>query len=203
MKKLLGLTAWLVLVFSTAAHQITLTWNPSPDAAGYKIYYGQVGQSMTNVWLVGNTNIATITNLVSATNIVYRFTCVATNSAGNESLPSLELQSVIVPLPVIDPRFVALTTTGVTLTWTPSTETDAQSYKVTYGTVNPLATNSVLVAHPNTLLTITNGLMPDTEYYFDVTVINSAGVESRPYRQLRHKLLPAGPGDLKVGIIVN
>lgn len=205
MKTLLGLFTGLALAASAFAHDITLTWNPSTDVtvSGYKIYYSQVGQALTNVWRVGNTNLTTITNLVSATNIIYRFTCVATNAAGLESVPTMELQSVIPPHAVKKPRFVAITSSSVMLTWQASDEADAKTYKVTYGTINPWTSNSVTVAHPVTSLTITNGLVPNVEHYFDFTVINNPGVESWPKYQLRNKLVPAGPSDLKVGVIVN
>ena len=113
--------------------------------SGYKIYYAQVGQSLTNVWRVGNTNLTTITNLVSATNIIYRFTCVATNAAGLESPPTMELQSIIPPHAVKRPRFVGYTSTSITLFWQASDEADAKTYKVTYGTTNPYTTNTVTV----------------------------------------------------------
>lgn len=205
MKTLLGLVLGLALTASAFAHDITLTWNPSTDVtvSGYKIYYAQVGQSLTNVWRVGNTNLTTITNLVSATNIIYRFTCVATNAAGLESPPTMELQSIIPPHAVKRPRFVGYTSTSITLFWQASDEADAKTYKVTYGTTNPYTTNTVTVAHPTTMVTITNGLVPNVEHYFDFTVINNPGVESWPKYQLRETLLPSGPSDLKVGIIVN
>lgn len=205
MKKLiLALAAGIGLAGSLLAHDISLAWNPStsPDVTGYKIYYAQVGQSLTNVWTVGNTNLTTITNLVSATNIIYRFACVATNSAGLESEPTMELTSVIPPHGVKKPRFVGRTANGFTLTWAPSDETDVVNYKVTYGTVNPWTEHSVLVPVPNTMVTITNNVVPNADHYFDFTVINTAGVESWPKVQLRDKLLPAGPNDLNVVIQV-
>ena len=205
MKKLLALVFGLAFTASAFAHEITLTWNPSPDmtVTGYKIYYAQVGQTLTNVWQVGNTNLTTITNLVSAPSITSRFMCVATNAAGLESLPTLEIQSIIRPRSVKRPRFVAYTSSSVTLTWLASTEADAKTYKVTYGTVNPWTEHSVTVPHPATMVTITENIVPNAEHYFDFTVVNDPGVESWPKHQLRETLLPPGPSDLKVSIIVN
>ena len=204
-KTIVGLVASLALIGSVFAHDITLTWNPSPDATvtGYKIYYAQVGQTLTNVWPVGMTNIATITGLTSATNVQYRFTCIATNATGQESLPTMELLSIIPPHAVKYPRFVGRTGNAFTLAWVASDEADAKTYKITYGTTNPKTTNVVTVAHPATLVTVTTGLVPGAEHYFDFTVINNPGVESWPKYQLRDVLLPAGPPDLKVGVIVN
>jgi len=206
MKKILAtLGAGILLAGSALAHDISLAWNPSTDVtvAGYKIYYAKVGESLTNVWNVGNTNLTTITNLVSATNVTYRFTCVATNAAGLESVPTMELLSVVPPHSVKNPRFVARSGSSFTLTWKPSDEADAKTYKIMYGTVNPWTENVVTVPVPTTTITITNGLVAGAEHYFDFTVINNPGVESWPKFQLREKLLPAGPPDLHVGVIVN
>lgn len=205
MKKLFAaLGASLLLAGTAFAHDITLAWNPTddPNVTGYKVYYAQVGQSLTNVWRVGVTNLTTITNLVSATNITYRFTCVATNAAGLESVPTMELLTVVPPHAVKNPRFVARSGNAFTLTWVASDEADAKTYRVTYGTTSPWTSNVVTVAHPATTITITNGLVAGAEHYFDFTVVNNPGVESWPKFQLREKLLPAGPPDLKVGVLV-
>lgn len=205
MKKLLiTLAAGLALAGKLFAHDLTLTWDLSTDVnvTGYKVVYSQIGQTATNVWRVGTTNLTTITNLVSATNITYRFTCYATNAAGVESLPSMDLLSVIPPHAVKYPSFVGRTGNSFTLTWVPSDEADAKTYKVTYGTLNPRTTNTVTVAVPATSVTVTDGLVVGAEHYFDFTVINNPGVESWPKFQLRDTLLPAGPADLKVGVVV-
>jgi len=205
MKKLLGvLGASLLLAVNILANDLTLAWNPSPDATitGYKIYYAQVGQTLTNVWPVANTNMATITGLTSATNITYRFTCVATNVTGLESLPTFELLTVVPPHAVKYPRFVGRTGSSFTLTWEPSDEADAKTYKVTYGTLSPRTINVVALPAPATSVAVTAGLVVGADHYFDFTVINNAGVESWPKFQLREKLLPAGPSDLKVSVQV-
>jgi len=204
MRKLAALVACFALAGSLVAHDITLTWNPaSGDVAGYRVYYAPVGQSLTNVWLVGVTNLTTITNLVSATNLQYRFSCVAFDGAGVESDPSLELITVITPHAVKNPRFVGRSSQSFMLTWTPSDEADAATYRITYGTVMPWTTNTVTVAHPANTVTISGGLVQGTDYYFDFTVVNGAGVESLPKYQLREKLLPGGLPDLSVDVLVH
>jgi hypothetical protein len=203
-KTLLTLAAGLVLAGKLFAHDITLVWSPSPDAGvtGYKIVYSQVGQTLTNVWRVGLTNMTTITNLVSSPAINYRFTAIATNATGLESVPTMEIVSVIPPHAVKYPRFVGRTPNGFTLTWVPSDEADAASYKVTYGIVGTLTNQTVTVPAAVTSVVITNGLVANAEYYFDFTVINTPGVESWPKYQLRDKVLPAGPADLKVSVLI-
>lgn len=203
MNRFLGIFCGLLMAASASAHDIVLAWSPSPDVevSGYKIYYAQVGQALTNVWRVGNTNITTITNLVSSPSITYRFTCVATNLAGIESEATMELLTVIPPHSVKNPRFVGRTDNGFALTWQPSDEVDVVTYRIAYGTVSPwTATNVVSVAAPTTYVVLTN-FLPNAEYYFDFTVVNSAGVESWPRHQLRSSLLPSsGPPDLKAVI---
>jgi hypothetical protein len=204
MKKiLLGLAASLALAGSLFANDITLVWTPSPDVGvtGYKIYYGPSTGALTNIWGVGLTNVATITGLTSATNLIYGFTVVATN-ATTESAPTLQIQTVIPPHSVKNPRLVGVTPNGFTFTWQPSDEADAKTYKVTYGTVSPMTTNTVTVAAPAVTVVITNNVVANVNHYFDFTVLNNAGVESWPKTQLRAVLLPAGPPDVRVTVQV-
>jgi len=196
---LVSLAASLWLTGSLFAHDISLAWNPcGPEFTGHKIYYCQVGQTLTNVWLVGPTNMTTISNLVSSPSIFYRFSIAATN-AQYETPLSFELLTVIPPHAVKNPRFVGRTAEGFTLTWTPSDEADIVSYKVTYGSVSNWTFNVLTVPATTTLVTITN-LVSFTDYYFDFTAVNVPGVESFPKFQLRDVLLPPGPGDLKVSV---
>jgi len=205
MKKLLTLlAASLAFAGTLLGNDLTLAWTPSADPAvtGYKIVYSQVGQVTTNVWRIGLVATTTITNLVSSPAITYRFTIIATNSAGVESVPTSEFVSTIPPHAVKNPRFVGRTASGFTVTWVPSDEADAATYKVTYGTVSPRTTNTVTVPASVTQAVITNNVVANADHYFDFTVINTPGVESWPKYQLRDKLLPVGPNDLKVSVSV-
>lgn len=205
MKKTLSVLTSLLLagIASAIGHDITLSWNPTTDASvtGYKIVYGPSTQTATNIWRVGLTNITTITNLISSPTLNYRFTIIATNATA-ESIPTMEFISVIPPHAVKQPRFVGRTANGFTLTWQPSDEADAATYKVTYGTVSPRTTNTVSVAVPNTSAVITNNVVANALHYFSFTVVNSAGVESWPMFELRDTLLPVGPADLKATVLV-
>lgn len=193
----------LLTASSVFGHDLTLSWNPTVDASvtGYKIVYGPATQTATNVWRVGLTNITTITNLVSSPTLNYRFTIIATNATA-ESVPTMEFVTVIPPHAVKQPRFVGRTANGFTLTWNPSDEVDAATYKVTYGTVSPRTTNTVSVAAPNTSVVITNNVVANALHYFSFTVINSTNVESWPMYELRDTLLPAGPPDLRATVLV-
>ena len=205
MKKILAALISILSAGFVLGHDITLSWNPvtDPTVTGYKIYYGQSQFPATNVWRVPLTNVTKITNVISAPTLTYRFSIVATNAAGTEGVPLFELLSVIPPHAVKNPRFVGRTPNGFTVAWVPSDEVDAATYKVTYGTLSPRTTNSVTIAATNgTSVIITNNVVADADHYFNFTVINTPGVESWPLYELRDKLLPAGPPDLKVTVKV-
>lgn len=203
MKKLFAVLTTLLCAGLVFAHDFTLSWNPTTDATvtGYKIVYGPSTQTATNIWRVGLTNITTITNLTSSPSLSYRFTIIATNSV-TESVPTLDYITVIPPHSVKQPRFVGQTAGGFTLTWQPLDQGDAASYKVTYGTVSPRTTNVVTVLSPTTTAIITNNVVANADHYFNVTVVNTAGVESWPQYELRGKLVPVGPPDLRATVII-
>ncbi|MBI3853350.1 MAG: tandem-95 repeat protein [Verrucomicrobia bacterium] len=64
---------------------MTLAWDPStdPDVAGYKIYYGVVSRTYTNMVDVGNATNVTISGLIEGT--TYYFAATAYNALGMES----------------------------------------------------------------------------------------------------------------------
>lgn len=202
MKKMLTALSSLMVAAVVYGHDLTLSWNPSTDATvtGYKITYGPAHLTATNIWRVGLTNFTRITNLVSAPTLPYRFSIVATNAAGLEGVPLSELLTVIPPHAVKNPRFVGRTASGFTVTWNASDEADIVSYKVTYGTVSPRTTNSITVGATNLTAVITNNVVAGADHYFNFTAINVPGVESWPLSELRDKLLPAGPPDMKVTV---
>ncbi len=78
--------------------QVTLEWDPSPDAwvAGYAVHYGAVSSNYTVRIDVGNQTTATITNLTPG--VTYYFVATAYTADGQESLPSNEV-AYTVPFP--------------------------------------------------------------------------------------------------------
>ena len=92
----LGLVMALLLgCFSGLAQAgISLAWdaNTEPDIAGYRIYYGSSSGNYTVTVDVGNTTVATLANL--QTDQTYFFVVTAYDTAGVESLPSNEVNSV-------------------------------------------------------------------------------------------------------------
>jgi fibronectin type 3 domain-containing protein len=77
-----------------AAQNVTLNWDPSSAAnvAGYKIYYGTMSRSYTQVMTVGNVTSTTISALVAGQTYYYAATTV--DSAGHESAFSNEASYV-------------------------------------------------------------------------------------------------------------
>ncbi|HZL44354.1 MAG TPA: Ig-like domain-containing protein [Verrucomicrobiae bacterium] len=73
-----------------ATQSITLAWDPSPDptVVGYKIYYGVVSRTYTNMVDVGNATNVTISGLIEGT--TYYFAATAYNTLGMESSFSAE-----------------------------------------------------------------------------------------------------------------
>lgn len=92
---------WLILVLLTSvqANALTLTWNANtdPGTVGYKIYYGGVTQTYTNVADVGLVRMNFIPGLL--TNVPYFFAVTAYNAAGLESDFSAELAYTITNAP--------------------------------------------------------------------------------------------------------
>lgn len=78
-------------LLSRAQVQITLAWNPSPtpDVTGYSVYYGPATGTYNQVVRVGNTNTATIPDLIVGQ--TYYFVATAVDSSGLESGYSNEI----------------------------------------------------------------------------------------------------------------
>jgi len=73
---------------ATPAAPCTLQWQPSssPAVAGYAVYYGVSGSSLTNRLDAGSSQSFTLNNLAASSN--YFFFVVAYNTTGVESPPS-------------------------------------------------------------------------------------------------------------------
>lgn len=80
---------FLGVLFSSArfvsAADVLLQWDPSPspEVAGYRIYYGVASGTYTNAVAVGTITTATISGLVIGTK--YYFAATAFDGVGNES----------------------------------------------------------------------------------------------------------------------
>jgi hypothetical protein len=86
------------VVQSTTSDSATLQWaaNIEPDLAGYRIYHGTAPGVYGVVQAVGTTTTYQYTNLEPSK--THYFTITAFDTAGNESLPSLEVSKTIAAL---------------------------------------------------------------------------------------------------------
>ncbi len=87
---------------------VTLAWDASPDSsiAGYRLYEGVASRTYTNVIDLGNTTMATVSNLTAG--VTYFFAVTAYDTNGLESDYSGEV-SYTVPLPTNDTPIISLT----------------------------------------------------------------------------------------------
>jgi len=83
--------------------------------------------------------------------------------------------------------------TGAIITWTPSTSPNVVSNKIKIGIQAGVYTNSVLVDNNKTNCLITN-LVPNTRYVFQMSAINSVGLESGPSNLASYRTAKANGG---------
>ncbi|MCG5466120.1 glycoside hydrolase family 9 protein [Micromonospora sp. NPDC053740] len=162
---------------------VTLTWAPSTDSggsglAGYDVREVQVNSDTVLVRPVTGTTL-TITTLLPATS--YEFTVVARDGAGNTSAASPKLTVTTPPAGTADttapstpgtPVASAVTATGLTLAWTPSTDNvGVTGYRV----YREAGATDVLVGSPTGTTQAVSGLTASTAYQFYVVAVDAAG----------------------------
>ncbi|MFO1305263.1 MAG: PKD domain-containing protein [Burkholderiales bacterium] len=104
--------AFLVLLCASSvawSASMTLAWDPSSGASGYRLYYGTVSGTYPNSVNAGASTTATVTGLTSAQR--YYFVVTAYNGSGAESAYSAEVSGVAPSAPVAS--FVADRTSGL------------------------------------------------------------------------------------------
>jgi len=159
--------------------QVTLTWQaPGSDGGssitGYKVYWGTVSGSYTDVQEVGNVLTYTVTGLTNGQG--YYFAVTALNAVG-ESDKSNEVSAIPCTVPSAPQNLQS--TAGnqqVTLTWqAPGSDggSSITGYKVYWGTVSGSYTHVQEVG--NVLTYTVTGLTNGQRYYFAVTAFNAVG----------------------------
>ncbi|WP_431896399.1 glycoside hydrolase family 9 protein [Micromonospora haikouensis] len=177
---------------------VTLTWPASTDTggsglAGYDVTQETIGSDALMLHRT-TTNSVTVSNLTAARN--YRFWVRARDGAGNNSLSSPTLpvatpagtgSDTTGPSAPGTPTASNITSTGVTLSWSPSTDNVGvvgyQVWKVTW----PL--HSVVATVTGTSHTVT-GLTPDTSYPFYIVAVDAAGNPSVVSPSISVRTLP-------------
>jgi len=139
------LWAFSTLVVSGASPQVTLAWNLSRDVnvAGYRVHYGVVSRSYTNMISVGLSAKCTVSNLTEGT--TYFFSVTAVDALGVESDFSNEV-SFTVPFTPPSLRLVIPPTKQIVLLITGqrghSYEVQASANLSTWSTVGIVTLNS-------------------------------------------------------------
>src|SRR5688572_14653548 len=81
-----------------ASAKVAWNLNAEPNVVDYRIYYGEMSRVYDQVVSAGNTNTATVSNLVSG--VTYYFALTAYNSLGQESDYSAEVSYEVPILPL-------------------------------------------------------------------------------------------------------
>lgn len=159
-----------VLMNTEAGDQaVTLKWQPSVNAAGYTVKYGNSSGSYTETVDAGNALARTMTGLTN--DETYYFAVTAYNSTG-ESEVSNETSATLSPPPApMSRRAYAETYGNIAVEW--QSVPGAMGYKLKYGTEPGFYTNTIDVR--NNLGQLVTGLTPGTTYYFAVTAYNGRG----------------------------
>ncbi len=100
-----------VFLFSSTIHaaQLTVAWDASSGAAGYKVYYGTAPRSYGNSIDVGNVTQRTLTGLTAGQR--YYIAATTYDSSGNESTYSSEV-SATAPASTSNPGVLAVTSSA-------------------------------------------------------------------------------------------
>ncbi len=166
-------------VYYQAASQFNLiTWNPSPGATSYDVFWGtSAGVTAGSNEL--HTNNASFGHTGIQPGQQYYYRVRASNNSG-DSVLSTEV-SVLVPQPLP----ATPTGTGVAyqaaslrnlISW--SSATDATSYEVFWGTKSGVTTSSNMLPATSTTSFGHTGVQPGYRYYYRVRSVNSAGRSS-------------------------
>uniref|UniRef100_A0A1X7SR38 Fibronectin type-III domain-containing protein n=1 Tax=Amphimedon queenslandica TaxID=400682 RepID=A0A1X7SR38_AMPQE len=166
-----GLTATRL---STGLAHVRLSWSTVSGATGYEVYYQLFSNTPVSIYNTSNTTI-NITSGLSQGN-TYTFYVV---SYGSDSLPSGNASVMLtISNPVVDDFMATLvTSTSITLKWSPPTAVVPISYninrrcrKVCESSVN--SNNETLVSSPHT----STGIPPYSQCGFDLIGIYGAKI---------------------------
>lgn len=160
----------------TDTSPITLTWTAVTGATSYKIYRStETGTSASKTLLASGITVTTYSDTSTSSGTTYYYQVVAVSSDGVSSASS----EVSATAGSSTDSFVVVGTVAssqITLTW--STISGAVSYNVYRGTTSAVVTNKTEIKSGVTTTTCTDtGVTSGVTYYYQVTAVNSSGVE--------------------------
>lgn len=166
-------------------NSVTITWtaptaNGGSPITGYEVFFGLAGASGVKFGptLSSATLTVDVTGLSAATS--YNFYVVAINALGNGPVSGNATATTTNVVPNA-PSGVTVTSpslSSITVNWTAPTANGGSSitgYEVFYGTSADPTTKFGSTLGPLALSVEVTGLLPGTQYYFAVKVINAAG----------------------------
>ncbi|GIJ80311.1 hypothetical protein Xph01_47430 [Micromonospora phaseoli] len=175
---------------SVTSRSVNLTWAASTDAgSGIDVYLvnTHVLGSDTYSWYPSSTN-SLVLNVSPAR--TYEITVQARDRAGNTSpaspkltvtVPAVDDGDTVPPTTPGSPTVSAITTTGATLSWAPSTDNvGVTGYRVYRGP----ALGDVLVATVTGTTYAATDLQPQSTYSFYVVAVDAAGNTSPPSQRV-------------------
>jgi hypothetical protein len=191
MKKLFLAAIFILAMFfmavSAQAASVTLAWDASSGATGYKVFYGTATNTYSTTVNVNNVLTYTLTSLLNGTK--YYFSATAYNASSESDYATEISYTTPVVNPVIQNVRAAIVGTtqraGAFITW--DNVTGAAGYKVKYGTVSGTYTTTLDVKLVNPYL-IAN-LQNAKTYYAVVTGYDAVGNESANSAEFSFKTL--------------
>ncbi|MBP7296427.1 MAG: fibronectin type III domain-containing protein [Acidobacteria bacterium] len=189
-----------------SSSSIVITWSASSDSgSGLKLYrvYRDYGPTP-----IAETTSQTYTNTGLSPNTTYAYQVSAVDNANNESAKSTAVSVQTPPPenqpnPPNNPRYTERYTDSLVLAWDPPTPngTTILNYRVYRHTSmdSPPAAGTIVAIVTGTTATVT-GLTHSTTYYFTVTALSTASVESNHSERISvstKTILPTAPTNLR------
>jgi fibronectin type 3 domain-containing protein len=163
----------------TSTSPITLSWNAVSGAKNYSVYRGTAtGGISTKTRLASEITVTTYTDTTAAASTTYYYQVVAVNSDG-VSGPSNEVNTVSQSQSGGSFTVVGFAANSqITLNW--NAISGAVTYNVYRGTTSAAITNKTLVKTGLATPTfVDTAVSSGFTYYYQVTVVNSSGLESQ------------------------